>query len=256
MSGIPKAIGIRPRTLRRSFIVKLLLCLCVGVGTAQAPVMATSLLHKEAPEFVRTDLNHRKLDLRAYRGKFVLVNFWATWCGPCRLEMPDLNDFYSRIKSQGLVVLSITGEESSKVSSFVNESGYRAPVLLDPDSQAAKRFHVENLPRSFVFNRKSKLVASAVDQRSHAANSSRCSPRPAYIPDPVHMQVSRGSPYAFQRLGLNDLKMLAEAREATNWPLFVHIDDWRVQSCRILIRQPNAGTGPTVTRTWVCLLPA
>jgi len=96
----------------------------------------------------------------------VLVNFWATWCGPCRLEMPDLNDFYSRFKSQGLVVLSITNEESLKVSSFVSETGYRAPVLLDSESQAAKRFHVENLPRSFVFNRKGKLVALAVDQRS------------------------------------------------------------------------------------------
>jgi peroxiredoxin len=80
--------------------------------------------------------------------------------------MPDLNDLYSRFKSQGLVVLSLTSEESSKVNSFVNRIGYRAPVLLDSESQAAKRFHVENLPRSFVFNRKGKLVAMAVDQRS------------------------------------------------------------------------------------------
>jgi hypothetical protein len=64
------------------------------------------------------------------------------------------------------VVLSLTSEESSKVNSFVNRIGYRAPVLLDSESQAAKRFHVENLPRSFVFNRKGKLVAMAVDQRS------------------------------------------------------------------------------------------
>jgi peroxiredoxin len=80
--------------------------------------------------------------------------------------LPDLNDLYSRFKSQGLVVLSITNEESLKVSSFVNKIGYRAPVLLDSESLAAKRFHVENLPRSFVFNRKGKLVALAVDQRS------------------------------------------------------------------------------------------
>jgi len=80
--------------------------------------------------------------------------------------MPDLNDLYSRFKSRGLVVLSITNEESSKVISFVNKIGYQAPVLLDVDSMAAKRFHVENLPRSFVFNRKGKLAAIAVDQRS------------------------------------------------------------------------------------------
>ncbi len=120
----------------------------------------------ERADFTLKDLQGRNVTLSQLRGKVVLVNFWATWCGPCRLEMPDLNDFYARFKSQGLVVLSITDEESSKVSAFVNEIGYHAPVQLDPDSQAARVFHVENLPRSFVFNRKGKLVAIAVDQRS------------------------------------------------------------------------------------------
>jgi thiol-disulfide isomerase/thioredoxin len=120
----------------------------------------------ERADFTLKDLQGHDVTLSQLRGKVVLVNFWATWCGPCRLEMPDLNDFYSRFKSQGLVVLSITNEESSKVSSFVNGIGYHPLVLLDPDSQAAARFHVENLPRSFVFNRKGKLVALAVDQRS------------------------------------------------------------------------------------------
>jgi peroxiredoxin len=120
----------------------------------------------ERADFTVKDLHGQDVTLSQLRGKVVLVNFWATWCGPCRLEMPDLNDFYSRFKSQGLVVLSITNEESSKVSSFVSKTSYHAPVLLDSESQAAKRFHVENLPRSFVFNRKGKLVALAVDQRS------------------------------------------------------------------------------------------
>jgi peroxiredoxin len=120
----------------------------------------------EGADFTLKDLQGQDVTLSHLRGKVVLVNFWATWCGPCRIEMIDLNDLYSRFKSQGLVVLSITNEGSSKVSDFVKGSGYHAPVLLDPDSQAAKRFHVENLPRSFVFNRKGKLVAIAVDQRS------------------------------------------------------------------------------------------
>jgi peroxiredoxin len=120
----------------------------------------------ERADFTLKDLHGQDVTLSQLRGKVVLINFWATWCGPCRLEMPDLNDFYSRFKAQGLVVLSITNEESSKVSSFVSEAGYRAPVLFDSESQAAQRFHVENLPRSFVFNRKGKLVALAVEQRS------------------------------------------------------------------------------------------
>jgi peroxiredoxin len=120
----------------------------------------------EKADFTLKDLQGQDVTLSQLRGKIVLVNFWATWCGPCLLEMPDLNNLYSRFKSQGLVVLSLTSEESSKVNSYVNRIGYHAPVLLDSDSQAAKRFHVDNLPRSFVFDRKGKLVAMAVDQRS------------------------------------------------------------------------------------------
>ena len=120
----------------------------------------------ERADFTLKDIHGHEVTLTQLRGKVVLVNFWATWCGPCRLEMPDLNDLYARFKSQGLVVLSITNEDSSKVSSFVDRIGYRAPVLIDSDFLAAKQFHVENLPRSFVFNRKGKLVALAVDQRS------------------------------------------------------------------------------------------
>ena len=142
-------------------------------ATLDDPLLASAMQKLAADEadvekadFTLKDLQGHEVTLSQLRGKVVLVNFWATWCAPCRLEMPDLNGFYSRFRSQGLVILSITNEESSKVSPVIKEIGYRPPVLLDPDSQAAARFHVENLPRSFVFNRKGKLVAIAVDQRS------------------------------------------------------------------------------------------
>ena len=120
----------------------------------------------EKADFTLKDLHNKKVTLSELRGKIVMVNFWATWCGPCRLEMPDLDRLYTHFESQGLVVLSITDEDSFKVSSFLAPANYHPPVLLDPDGKVHKLFHVEGIPRTFVFNRDGKLVAEAIDQRT------------------------------------------------------------------------------------------
>jgi thiol-disulfide isomerase/thioredoxin len=93
-----------------------------------------------------------------------LVNFWATWCGPCKIEMPDLDWLYTRFASQGLVVLSITFEDGPKVGQFTSSSKYRPPVLIDQGRKVFEQFHVEGIPRTFVFDRNGKLIAVAIDQ--------------------------------------------------------------------------------------------
>jgi thiol-disulfide isomerase/thioredoxin len=120
----------------------------------------------EKADFTLKDLHNKKVTLSELRGKIVMVNFWATWCGPCRLEMPALDTIYTHFQSQGLVVLSITDEEGFKVNSFLGPSSYHPPVLLDPDGKVHKLFHIEGIPRTFVFNRDGKLVAEAIDQRT------------------------------------------------------------------------------------------
>jgi peroxiredoxin len=131
-----------------------------------ARMLAANDADIEKASFTLADLHGKKVTLSELRGKIVLVNFWATWCLPCLMEMPDLDALYTRYQSQGLVVLSISNESEFKVSSFMERKGYHLPVLLDPDNQAITRFHVDGFPRSFVFNREGKLAAQAINQRT------------------------------------------------------------------------------------------
>jgi thiol-disulfide isomerase/thioredoxin len=117
-------------------------------------------------DFTLQDLRGMQYTLSALKGKVVLVNFWATWCPPCRKEMRDLNLIYMRYRSQGLVVLSITSEGPEPVTSFLSSVTYHPPVLIDEDGAVAKTFHVDGLPRTFVFDREGKLVAEAIDMRT------------------------------------------------------------------------------------------
>lgn len=115
-------------------------------------------------DFTLKDLKGKKYTLSELRGKIVMVNFWATWCPPCRMEMPDLDKIYSRFQSQGLVILSITDEDGFKVNGFVSKNNYSPPVLLDPGSKVHNEFHILGIPKTFIFNRDGKLVGETIDQ--------------------------------------------------------------------------------------------
>ncbi|AIE87550.1 peroxiredoxin family protein [Fimbriimonas ginsengisoli] len=117
-------------------------------------------------DFVLNDLDGKAWSLSALRGKVVLVNFWATWCPPCRKEMPDLADLYTKFKDKGLVVLAISDEEMSKVKPFVAEKAMPFPVLLDPGRKVNERYQVDGIPKSFIYDRNGKLVAQSMDMRT------------------------------------------------------------------------------------------
>lgn len=96
----------------------------------------------------------------------MLVNFWATWCPPCRKEMPDLEALYGQFEDQGLVILAISDEEEAKVRPFIADKKITYPVLLDPGGKVAKLFEVEGIPKSFVYDRTGRLVAQSIDMRT------------------------------------------------------------------------------------------
>jgi peroxiredoxin len=121
---------------------------------------------RERADFTLTDLEGKPWSLQGLHGKVVLVNFWATWCPPCRKEMPDLQKIYQEFKDQGLLILAISDEDISKVKPFIEEHNTTYPILLDPGSKVHKLFVVEGIPKSFLYDREGKLVAEAIDMRT------------------------------------------------------------------------------------------
>jgi peroxiredoxin len=121
---------------------------------------------REHLDFTLKDLSGKTWTFSELRGKVVLVNFWATWCPPCRKEMPDLETLYGRFGAKGLVVLGISDEEAAKVEPFIRERKVSFPVLLDPGRKVNEMFVVEGIPKSFVYDREGKLVAQSIDMRT------------------------------------------------------------------------------------------
>jgi thiol-disulfide isomerase/thioredoxin len=132
---------------------------------------ASQKLADDEKEIAKVDFSLKDLHGKVYkfsdlRGKIVLVNFWATWCEPCRQEMPILDSLSTYFQSQGLVVLSISDEKLFTVGSLLAPGKYHPTVLLDPGGTVAKQFHITGLPRTFLFNRDGSLLAVAIDRRT------------------------------------------------------------------------------------------
>jgi len=121
---------------------------------------------RQSPEFSLRDLSGKTWDFKDLRGKVVLVNFWATWCPPCRKEIPDLAKLYERFQSKGFVVLAISDEDRTKVEPFIRERSVPFPVLLDPGREVNTMLVVEGIPKSFVYDREGRLAAQSIDMRT------------------------------------------------------------------------------------------
>ena len=132
---------------------------------AMSKIEADELRHQHA-DFALVDLHGTKWALKDLRGEIVLVNFWATWCPPCRSEMPDLETLYKQFKKEGFVVLAISDEDASKVKPFIEEYKFSYPILLDPGRKVNEQYNIEGIPKSFVYDRDGKLVAQAIDMRT------------------------------------------------------------------------------------------
>lgn len=121
---------------------------------------------REHADFELKDLDGRTWKRTDLKGKVVLVNFWATWCAPCRREMPDLQALYDRFRAKGLVVLAVSDESPEKVRGYAKASKWTFPILLDAGGLVGKRYRLESIPKTFVYDREGALVATGIDMRT------------------------------------------------------------------------------------------
>ena len=118
----------------------------------------------QAPDFELTDSNGRKAKLSDYKGKVVLLNFWATWCGPCKLEIPWFVDFEKRYKDQGFAVLGVSMDEDGwdAVKPYIEDKQVNYRVMVATDAVAQLYGGVEALPTTFMIDRDGKIASTHI----------------------------------------------------------------------------------------------
>jgi len=128
-------------------------------GGPTSPLNSDNIINSRAPDFTIKDLAGKNISLSAFKGKVVLLNFWATWCPPCRAEMPALNKLYREKKNRGLEIIAVSTDRSvSSVKDFLEKHKVDFPILFDEDHTAAKLYRVFSMPTTFLIDRNGTIV--------------------------------------------------------------------------------------------------
>ena len=111
-----------------------------------------------APDFTLRTLDGPNLRLQEQRGRVVLVNFWATWCGPCRLEMPHLNRLYEKYRAAGFTLLGVNIDEDARNAAGLSAKlGLKFPVLLDTDKKVSRLYDLGTMPSTVLIDRDGRV---------------------------------------------------------------------------------------------------
>jgi len=152
-----------------AFVVTLMLY--VGYHKARGAGLTSHLTTSSvAPDFTLESLDGKSLRLSDLRGKAVLLNFWATWCGPCKIEMPWFVDFQKQYGSQGLQIVGVAMDDASKadIAKFAKDMGVNYPILIGKESVGDQYGGVPALPESFVISRDGKIMDKIIGLRGKA----------------------------------------------------------------------------------------
>ena len=122
-----------------------------GAGAAVTPSAG-------APDFTLPSLDGPNLRLQEQRGRVVMINFWATWCGPCRVEMPHLSKLYEKYRGSGFTVLAVNiDEDPHKAASLAKQLGMRFPVLLDTEKKVSRLYDLSTMPSTVLVDRDGRV---------------------------------------------------------------------------------------------------
>lgn len=149
---------LTPRTLFIGGIMILLFSLALGVGIDSSASNQTQdtgvVVGQSAPQFQLSNLAGETVSLDDFSGNVVVLNFWATWCPPCRAEMPGIQSVYETHQGDGVTVIAINAQENiDLVSSFQEEFALTFPVLLDSNGQAMNLYQAHSLPTTIILDR-------------------------------------------------------------------------------------------------------
>jgi peroxiredoxin/outer membrane lipoprotein-sorting protein len=123
-------------------------------GSPESVALAEEYVGKPAPPFTLTGVKGSTVSLASYKGKVVLLDFWATWCRPCRIEMPRVQKLYDELKAKGLTVFGVNVmEEPAQVKRFLTDNGIGFPILLDRDGKVARDYKAEGIPTLVIIGR-------------------------------------------------------------------------------------------------------
>jgi peroxiredoxin len=154
-----------------AFVVALMLY--VGYHKARQPGASLTShlrLSSPAPDFSLESLDGKTMRLSDFRGKAVLLNFWATWCGPCKIEMPWFVDFQKQYGSQGLQIVGVAMDDASKedIGKFANDMGVNYPILIGKEAVGDQYGGVPALPETFLIARDGKIMDKIIGLRGKA----------------------------------------------------------------------------------------